>query len=161
MKVQNQITAKGSSDISIKVATLNVRSINVQSKLSSLIAAARQSAPDILIVTETWLQHKLAFKLRGTCLAQSPLNRSSGVLILTSKKFPQLQPIMPELWTINTIAAVVTHKDTQQQIVVVGHYSAPGQRTQLNTELKHLVQVIRTRMPSARLVIGGDFNRKA
>ena len=97
--------------------------------------------------------------MRGTCVAQSPYNRSQGVRDLTSSKFPRLLPLAPDLWTTNTIAVTVTHKKTHASVAVVAHYSTPGNRPELDAELKNVIARIRYGAPSLKLIVAGDFNR--
>ena len=66
----------------------------------------------------------------------------------------------PHLWTNNTIAALVTHKASKARIAVIGHYSSPGKRVELDAELLNVLQQIRYSTPQIKIVIAGDFNRK-
>jgi len=55
------------------------------------------------MITETWLTEKLAFKVKGAKLAQSPRSHNQGVLIVAQRPTANLQPVFEPLWTPNTI----------------------------------------------------------
>ena len=142
--------------------TLNVRSINQQTKASQLLAQLALHKPTISIITETWLQRKLIYSLRGVKSAQSDPAPNQGVLILASKPVMNMQPVLEECRTVNTIAVICNvqvTKHLQIPVHVIGHYSQPGRKQQLDEELTYFVRTIRECTPQASFIVAGDFNR--
>ena len=142
--------------------TLNVRSINQQTKASRLLTQISLHKPTISIITETWLQRKLIYSLRGIKSAQSDPAPNQGILILASEPVMNMQPVLEECRTVNTIAVICNvqvTKHLQIPVHVIGHYSQPGRKQQLDEELTYFVRTIRECTPQASFIVAGDFNR--
>ena len=98
------------------------------------------------MITETWLQERIAFKVRGAKTAQSPRLHNQGVLIVAQQPTANLQPVFEPLWTTNTIVVLCHMALSPQQhlpLYVICHYSQPGRKRELDEELKYYVARIR------------------
>ena len=95
-------------------------------RLNSLTNFLNSSDFHVAVITETWLESRLTFKLEGIHVAQTPSAAHQGVMILARKPVLDLQPIFPESWTPHTLAVVARTQDQHGKWIcyyVVGHYS--------------------------------------
>lgn len=89
--------------------------------------------------------------------------RNQGVMILCRDPITNLQPLLPDLWTVNTIATIAhvrLNSRVHLPMALIAHYSQPGRKNDLDDELDFILEQVRTTHPAIRIIIGGDFNRK-
>ena len=70
-----------------------------------------------------------------------------------------LQPVLPSLWTPHTILLKAHVKELGDSLTVVGHYSQPSRKQELDEELEFAFKLMRQQGRLKQVVLGGDFNR--
>ncbi len=83
-----------------------------------------------MIITETWANRQAHNLFKNKSTIQSPFSHKEGIIIVCSNKVRNIQPIIEEAWTPNTIATSVHIGNAH--LAVIGHYSAPGKSRQLD-----------------------------
>ena len=118
-----------------------------------------ESQTDILVLTETWLDYSVLNTFEGVRVAQTPYCSSKGILVLTSKRISNLQAIQPQLWSPHTILLKAHVKEIDDSITVIGHYSQPSHKQELDEELLYIFKTLRQQNRLKQIVLAGDFNR--
>ena len=72
-----------------------------------------------------------------------------------------LQPVLPSLWTPHTILLKAHVKELGDSLTVVGHYSQPSRKQELDEELEFAFKLMRQQGRLKQVVLAGDFNRSA
>ena len=160
-KEQTYKTYITSNPTTIKLLNFNAHSIRAKDRTNNLLNYFLQSDSDIMVTTETWLNHTITPQDKSITILQSPPReqRGEGIMILMKRKSANLQPIHQDLWTSRTICCLCHIKG--HAFITVGHYSSPADKAESDKELTFFVNNLQREHPQLDIVVAGDFNRKS
>ena len=119
------------------MANFNARSIRNEHRQNTLLHSFQTGSQGLMVVTETWLDHKLQDISNKLQICQSPPKldsaRGEGVLIISKKRNLIMEPLFEDYWTSQTVAARISLKEGVA--IIIGHYTQMKSKASSDEEL--------------------------
>ena len=149
---------KNTKPSNLNLAIINCRSVcNKQAELNVFLALQNI---DIFIGTESHLDNSIlnseVFPNTYNTYRCDRNRHGGGVFILIRKTIPS-----SELYTTNSDIEIVwahIHQKSKQDVILGSFYCPPGSSISVLEELQTSVSQIKQSFPTAKIILGGDFN---
>jgi len=149
---------KNTKPSNLNLAIINCRSVcNKQAELNVFLALQNI---DIFIGTESHLDNSIlnseVFPNTYNTYRCDRNRHGGGVFILIRKTIPS-----SELYTTNSDIEIVwahIHQKSKQDVILGSFYCPPGSSISVLEELQASVSQIKQSFPTAKIILGGDFN---
>ena len=160
------------TDVTMKVGSLNVRSIRKPAKQKQLLEFFVNSDLDVLNIQETWMdaaflipeEYRKKVRIMHTLPKDS---RGEGMMTMTKHKDMNIQSSMELLWAPWLMVTVI-HKAIKnihravgaelRKVVCVNFYRPPKERQNALNHLRFIISSIKERHKTNCIIVSGDFN---
>ena len=139
------------------VHLMNAQSISRDSKRLELQEHVNRHAPDVVLITETWLRDNFTLRIKGYNVTRNDRadTTGGGTAVLTKKHFTIINCSPNTKVQSFEFSAVVVRLQNGAKLALLSVYRS--RRKQFNpAELTALIQELK--QFSTKLIVGGDFN---
>ena len=114
-------------------------------------------SPDVLVVTETWMDKKLPYIHQEYKVLQSPLNKYQGVAIFFKKDI-RVSPHLEHTWTPGMVQGKIETEKNTKPIILIGVYIQPATKETCLMQLDQVITAHITDEKHSAIVVAGDMN---